>query len=127
MLILILLPSGRRYRSIRARTTRLRDSFIPQAIRLLNSSPRLGADISPPLETEAQGESVASLTDEEPSRRKTTALTEGSGGELRCNTRSTLEKYKPKRVRRCSCVAFRGQWSGLKANVCFCVLTDTDR
>ncbi|KAI3360543.1 hypothetical protein L3Q82_002422 [Scortum barcoo] len=32
-----LLPSGRRFRSIRARTTRrLRDSFIPQAIRLLN-------------------------------------------------------------------------------------------
>ncbi|KAI3359202.1 hypothetical protein L3Q82_002719 [Scortum barcoo] len=29
-----LLPSGRRFRSIRARTTRLRDSFIPQAIRL---------------------------------------------------------------------------------------------
>ena len=33
-----LLPSGRRYCSIRARTTRLRDSFIPQAITLLNSS-----------------------------------------------------------------------------------------
>ena len=32
-----LLPSGRRYRSIRSRTTRLRDSFIPRAIRLLNS------------------------------------------------------------------------------------------
>ena len=33
-----LLPSGRRYRSIRACTTRLRDSFILQAIRTLNSS-----------------------------------------------------------------------------------------
>ena len=33
-----LLSSGRRYRSIWARTTRLRDSFIPQAIRLLDSS-----------------------------------------------------------------------------------------
>ncbi|XP_063767926.1 dual specificity calcium/calmodulin-dependent 3',5'-cyclic nucleotide phosphodiesterase 1B-like isoform X3 [Eleginops maclovinus] len=32
-----LLPSGRRYRSIRTKTTRLRDSFIPQTIRLLNS------------------------------------------------------------------------------------------
>ncbi|KAL3050839.1 hypothetical protein OYC64_001162 [Pagothenia borchgrevinki] len=32
-----LLPSGRRYRSIRTKTTRLRDSFIPQAIRLLNT------------------------------------------------------------------------------------------
>ena len=36
--LLCLLPSGRRYRSIRTRTTRLRDSFIPQAIRLSNSS-----------------------------------------------------------------------------------------
>ncbi|XP_051507888.1 uncharacterized protein LOC127414139 [Myxocyprinus asiaticus] len=32
-----LLPSGRRYRSIRTRTSRLYDSFFPQAIRLLNS------------------------------------------------------------------------------------------
>ncbi|KAL3051157.1 hypothetical protein OYC64_001430 [Pagothenia borchgrevinki] len=32
-----LLPSGRRYRSIRTQTTRLRDSFIPQARRLLNT------------------------------------------------------------------------------------------
>uniref|UniRef100_A0A8C9VFB8 Reverse transcriptase domain-containing protein n=1 Tax=Scleropages formosus TaxID=113540 RepID=A0A8C9VFB8_SCLFO len=32
-----LLPSGRRHRSIRARTSRLRDSFFPQAIRLLNT------------------------------------------------------------------------------------------
>ncbi|KAL3065383.1 hypothetical protein OYC64_015537 [Pagothenia borchgrevinki] len=32
-----LLPSGRRYRSIWTKTTRLRDSFIPQAIRLLNT------------------------------------------------------------------------------------------
>ena len=34
--ILKLLPSGRRYRSIRARTTRLTNSFFPQAVRLLN-------------------------------------------------------------------------------------------
>ncbi|XDV45658.1 hypothetical protein PO909_013718 [Leuciscus waleckii] len=32
-----LLPSGRRYRSIRTRTSRLHDSFFPQAIRFLNS------------------------------------------------------------------------------------------
>ncbi|KAI2665051.1 putative RNA-directed DNA polymerase from transposon BS [Labeo rohita] len=32
-----LLPSGRRYRSIRSRTSRLRDSFFHQAIRLLNT------------------------------------------------------------------------------------------
>ncbi len=32
-----LLPSGRRLRSIRSRTSRLRDSFFPQAIRLMNS------------------------------------------------------------------------------------------
>ncbi len=32
-----LLPSGRRFRSIRSRTSRLRDSFFPQAIRLMNS------------------------------------------------------------------------------------------
>ena len=31
-----LLPSGRRYRSIRARTTRLTNSFYPQAVRFLN-------------------------------------------------------------------------------------------
>ena len=31
-----LLPSGRRYRSMKARTTRLTNSFYPQAIRLLN-------------------------------------------------------------------------------------------
>ncbi|KAL3062425.1 hypothetical protein OYC64_002271 [Pagothenia borchgrevinki] len=31
-----LLPSDRRYRSIRTKTTRLGDSFIPQAIRLFN-------------------------------------------------------------------------------------------
>ena len=31
-----LLPSGRCYRSIRARTTRLTNSFYPQAVRLLN-------------------------------------------------------------------------------------------
>ncbi len=32
-----LLPSGRRLHSIRSRTSRLRDSFFPQAIRLMNS------------------------------------------------------------------------------------------
>ncbi len=35
-LLLLLLPSGRCYKSIRARTSRLWDSFFPQAIRLLN-------------------------------------------------------------------------------------------
>ncbi len=35
--LLSLLPSGRRFRSIRSRTSRLRDSFSPQAIRLMNS------------------------------------------------------------------------------------------
>ncbi len=35
--LLSLLPSGRRLRSIRSRTSRLRDSFYPQAIRLMNS------------------------------------------------------------------------------------------
>ncbi len=37
LLSLSLLPSGRRFRSIRSRTSRLRDSFFPQAIRLMNS------------------------------------------------------------------------------------------
>lgn len=36
-LLFALLPSGRRYRSIRSRTTRLTNSFFPQAIRLLNN------------------------------------------------------------------------------------------
>ncbi|KAK0139840.1 hypothetical protein N1851_023250 [Merluccius polli] len=36
-----LLPSGRRMRSLRARTSRLRDSFIHQYIRMLNSCPAL--------------------------------------------------------------------------------------
>ena len=31
------LPSGRRLRSIKSRTTRLRNSFFPEAVRLLNS------------------------------------------------------------------------------------------
>ena len=31
-----LLPSGKRYRSIKANTTRLKNSFLPQAVRLLN-------------------------------------------------------------------------------------------
>ncbi len=35
--LLSLLPSGRRLRSIRSRTSRLRDSFFPQAIRLMSS------------------------------------------------------------------------------------------
>ncbi len=35
--LLSLLPSGRRPRSIRSRTSRLRDSFFPQAIRLMNN------------------------------------------------------------------------------------------
>ncbi len=35
--LLSLLPSGRLFRSIRSRTSRLRDSFFPQAIRLMNS------------------------------------------------------------------------------------------
>ncbi len=35
--LLSLLPSGRRFRSIWSRTSRLRDSFFPQAIRLMNS------------------------------------------------------------------------------------------
>ncbi len=34
-----LLPSGRRYRSIRARSARLLNSFFPQAVRALNSNP----------------------------------------------------------------------------------------
>ncbi len=40
-----LLPSGRRLRSLQARTSRLKDSFIHQAVRKLNSLPTL----SPPL------------------------------------------------------------------------------
>ncbi len=35
--LLSLLPSGRRLRSIRSRTSQLRDSIFPQAIRLMNS------------------------------------------------------------------------------------------
>ncbi len=34
--LLSLLPSERRLRSVRSRTSRLRDSFFPQAIRLMN-------------------------------------------------------------------------------------------
>ena len=41
-----LLPSGRRYRSLRCRTTRLRNSFIHQAVRKLNSLPSLPPAIS---------------------------------------------------------------------------------
>ncbi|OCT58618.1 hypothetical protein XELAEV_18001942mg [Xenopus laevis] len=36
-----LLPSGRRFHSIKARTTRLRESFFPQSIILFNSLPAL--------------------------------------------------------------------------------------
>ncbi len=36
--LLILLPSGKRFRSLMAKTERLRRSFFPQAIRLLNSN-----------------------------------------------------------------------------------------
>ena len=35
-----LLPSGRRYRVLRSRTSRFRNSFIPAAVTLLNSAPR---------------------------------------------------------------------------------------
>ena len=43
-----LLPSGRRVRSLRARTSRLRDSFMHQATRMLNSLPELPPLPSPP-------------------------------------------------------------------------------
>ena len=43
-----LLPSGKRYRSLRSRTTRLTNSFIHQAVRMLNSLPSLP---SPPSAT----------------------------------------------------------------------------
>ncbi len=36
--LFLLLPSGRRYRSLMAKTERLRKSFFPQAIRLLNTN-----------------------------------------------------------------------------------------
>ncbi|KAK0151084.1 hypothetical protein N1851_007775 [Merluccius polli] len=39
--IFSLLPSGRRLRSLRARTSRLKDSFFHQAVRRLNSLPAL--------------------------------------------------------------------------------------
>jgi len=35
-----LLPSGRRYRNLRSRTSRLRNSFFPSAVNSLNSAPR---------------------------------------------------------------------------------------
>src|SRR4029434_9781185 len=41
-----LLPSGRRYRSLYCRTTRLRNGFIHQAVRKLNSLPSLPPAIS---------------------------------------------------------------------------------
>ncbi len=37
--LFILLPSGKRFRSMMAKTERLRRSFFPQAIRLLNTNP----------------------------------------------------------------------------------------
>uniref|UniRef100_A0A9J8BUX2 Alkylated DNA repair protein AlkB homologue 8 N-terminal domain-containing protein n=1 Tax=Cyprinus carpio carpio TaxID=630221 RepID=A0A9J8BUX2_CYPCA len=36
-----LLPSGRRYRSLRSRTSRLRKSFFPGAVTLLNATPTI--------------------------------------------------------------------------------------
>uniref|UniRef100_A0A9J8CC77 Reverse transcriptase domain-containing protein n=1 Tax=Cyprinus carpio carpio TaxID=630221 RepID=A0A9J8CC77_CYPCA len=45
-----LLPSGRRLRSLQARTSRLKDSFIHQAVRKLNSLPNL-----PPRPSSASG------------------------------------------------------------------------
>ncbi len=39
--LFILLPSGKRFRSMMAKTERLRRSFFPQAIRLLNSNSNL--------------------------------------------------------------------------------------
>ena len=42
-----LMPSGRRLRSLRARTTRLRDSFVHQAVRQLNSLPALPPSLFP--------------------------------------------------------------------------------
>ncbi|KAI4885125.1 hypothetical protein NFI96_011804 [Prochilodus magdalenae] len=41
-----LLPSGRRYRSLRSRTNRLRKSFFPEAATLLNSTPCLSLSTS---------------------------------------------------------------------------------
>ncbi len=50
-----LLPSGRRYRSIRARSARLLNSFFPQAVRALDSNPHANPYIlkhgPPPLQT----------------------------------------------------------------------------
>ncbi|KAI3353913.1 hypothetical protein L3Q82_005118 [Scortum barcoo] len=61
-----LLPSGRQFRSIRARTTRLRDSFIPQAIRLLNSQYRVPGLLGVPggvLDSALTGDSIVLLGD----------------------------------------------------------------
>ena len=35
--LFIMLPSGKRYQSVKASTNRLKNSFIPQAVRLLNT------------------------------------------------------------------------------------------
>ena len=40
-----LLPSGRRYRAIPAKTNRLRDSFFPRAVTILNSNLHWGTDL----------------------------------------------------------------------------------
>ncbi len=47
--LLSLLPSGRRLRSIRSRTSRLRDSFFPQAIRLMNNQNKYTQQHTPTL------------------------------------------------------------------------------
>ncbi len=47
-----LLPSGRRLRSLQARTSRLKDSFIHQAVRKLNSLPSLPPPSFTPRNTE---------------------------------------------------------------------------
>ncbi|KAK0131581.1 hypothetical protein N1851_033757 [Merluccius polli] len=46
-----LLPSGRRMRSLKARTSRLKDSFVHQAVRMLNSLPAVTPLLSLPPQT----------------------------------------------------------------------------
>ncbi len=48
--LLSLLPSGRHLRSIRSRTSRLRDSFFPQAIMLMNSKNQYTLQHTPTLQ-----------------------------------------------------------------------------
>ncbi len=57
-----LLPSGRRLRSLQARTSRLKDSFIHQAVRKLNSLPSLPPS-SPPLTNCDQHQSLCAALD----------------------------------------------------------------